>query len=309
MKCISRYSTNAQRKIETLIVALALHLMLLMPLHGRIGDSPKACADRYGVAIEESPDGGYINFEKDGLRVACRFAKGTCSVIRYSLINTGIVITEELGKERSLSEEQNTRILNLNRGGSTWTQVTKDDYNEIYKTSDGKLHASVNSVAVTIESVAFQQAQLAKVDAAAVDKTLTSFESGTGDVQSPAIKNLPDVPEQSDPIEESTKKLEKTMKEWQENTELRNRANLEAMASIDLIAKRVQKRQEMSDMLIRYKDLESALSAAKSPDDLKALREKEAALTAEMNQALKEYEVMDAEFKKSKPTDDSPAGK
>jgi hypothetical protein len=265
------------------------------------------------MVIEESPDGGVIEFENDGIRVACRFADGACSAISYSLIRTGFVTREELGKEPRFTKEQAARILNLNRGGSTWSQESKASYGEkedgIYKTSDGKLHALVNSVEVNIESIAFQQAKLAKIDPAAVDKTLASFESGTGDVQSPVIRNLPDVPKPPDPLEESMKKLEKSNKELQENMELQNRAAAEAMASLDLIAKRVQKRQDMRDMLVRFKALEAELAAAKSPDVLNALRAKEAALTAEMNQAVKEYRVLDAEFKKSHTTDDLPAAK
>ena len=121
--------------------------------------------------------------------------------------------------------------------------------------------------------------------------------------------NLPEVPKQPDPLEESIKQLDKSNKEFQENMKIQNLAAAEAMASLDLVAKRVQKRQEMRDMLARFKTLESELAAAKSPEVLKALRVKEAALTEEMNQAAKEYEVLDAEFKKSKKPEAFPAGK
>ncbi len=299
--------------MRKLILSVVLNFALLLPSQGRIGDDQKACAARYGIVIEESPDGCFIGFEKDGIRVTCRFAEGKCSAISYSLLGTGFVACEELGKEPRFTKEQAARILNLNRGGATWGQETKDSYGEkqdgIYKTNDGKLHALVNSVAVNVESIAFQKAKLAKIDPAAVDKTLTSFERGTSDVQSPVIRNLPDLPKPPDPLEESIKQLEKSNKEQQKNMEHQNRAAAEAMASLDLIAKRVQKRQDMRDMLVKFKALEADLAAAKSPEVLKALRAKEAALTDEMNQAAKEYEVLDAEFKKSKPTDTPPVSK
>lgn len=295
--------------MATLILFGSLNLALIHPLLGRIGDDSKACADRYGVAIEKSPDDGFIKFEKDGVRVACVFADGVCSVISYTLINTEVIMRGELGKGPRFTKDQIVRILNLNRGGSTWSQESRDSYGEkedgIYKTSDGKLHASVSLVAVSIESIAFQQTKLAKVGASAVDKTLASFESSAGEVQSPVIKLLPDVPKPPDPLEESMKKLEDSNEKLKQNMAIQNGA----MATLDLVAKRVQKRQEMRDMLVKLEALEAELAAARSPDVLKALRAKETALTAEMNKALKEYEVLEAEFKKLNPTDDLPESK
>jgi antibiotic biosynthesis monooxygenase (ABM) superfamily enzyme len=103
--------------------------------------------------------------------------------------------------------------------------------------------------------------------------------------------------------------LEKSNKELQENMRIQNLAAAEAMASLDLVAKRVQKRQEMRDMLARFKNLEAELAVAKSPEILKALQLQEAALTEEMNRAAKEYEALDSEFNESKKPDTSPAGK
>jgi predicted nuclease with TOPRIM domain len=101
------------------------------------------------------------------------------------------------------------------------------------------------------------------------------------------------------------KKLEDSNEKLKQNMAIQNGA----MATLDLVAKRVQKRQEMRDMLVKLEALEAELAAARSPDVLKALRAKETALTAEMNKALKEYEVLEAEFKKLNPTDDLPESK
>jgi hypothetical protein len=155
----------------------------------------------------------------------------------------------------------------------------------------------------------FQKVKLAKIDPIAVDKTLTSFESGTGDIQIPVIRNLPDVLKPPDPLEESIKQLEISNKKLQENMEHQNRAAADAMASLDLIAKRVQKRKEMRDILLKFKALKAELTEDKSSDALKALRAKEVDLTAEMNQTREEYEVLDSEFKKFKPTDTPPVSK
>jgi hypothetical protein len=298
---------------KVLVLAGVLNGALMMKLSARIGDDPKVCSSKYGVAIEDSPDGRFLKFEKDGIRVTCLFADGVCSAINYSLIPTGYVIREELGKAPRFTKEQAALILNLNRGEATWSQESKDGFGEkedgFYKTSDGKLHAEVSSVGVSIELIKFHQAKLAKVESQAVAKTLASFESGPADVQNPVIRYLPDVPKQPDPLEESMKELEKSNKELQENMRIQNLAAAEAMASLDLVAKRVQKRQEMRDMLARFKNLEAELAVAKSPEILKALQLQEAALTEEMNRAAKEYEALDSEFNESKKPDTSPAGK
>jgi hypothetical protein len=310
MQRITSFLAISPIKMETLILAGVLNLALLLPLQGRIGDDPKACAARYGVAIEVSPDGGFIWYRKDGIKVACNFTEGLCSAISYSMINTQFVIQCELGKEPRFTKEQVDRILNLNRGDATWSQESKDSHGEkedgIYKTSDGKLHALVYSYAVNIESIASRQAYLAKINPAAVDKTLTSFESGIGDDLSSVIRNMPDVPQPPDPLEESIKQLEKSNKERQENMELQYSAASDAIASLDLIAKRVQKRQEMRDMLVRLEALKAEVAATKDPDVLKSLRAKEAALTAEMIQVNKEYELLDVEYKRFKPIEALP---
>jgi hypothetical protein len=52
--------------------------------------------------------------------------------------------------------------------------------------------------------------------------------------------------------------------------------------------------------------LKAEVAATEDPDVLKSLRAKEAALTAEMIQVNKEYELLDVEYKRFKPIEALP---
>ena len=294
-------------------IASAFTLAFILPLSARIGDTPGVCASKYGEIIEASPDGGFVVFQKDGVRMSCSFTDGVCSAISYTLCPTGNVVLAETRKEARFTKDQANRLLNFNRGTATWIQESKDKYGQeqdgLYKSNDGKLQAYVSFVAVNIQTIEAYRARLAQVEVAAVDKTIRSFESGDEDTQAPVIRNIPEVPKEPDPLEESLKKMEKSNQEFKESMEKQKHETDKALASLDLIAKRVQKRAEMKDLLARYEGLKLELAAAKTPDAIKALKAKEAALTDEMNKAVKDYGVMDAEYKKLKPGGESPTGK
>ncbi len=188
-------------------------------------------------------------------------------------------------------------LLNLNRGKSTWSQVSKDKYGEdfdgIYATADGKIRASVSRVQVAVESVDTTELWNKKITDQAVTETIASFSQGASD--GPVIKQnapLPPPTQEELEAERNGALMDQNLENLKRSQEDQQEAFRKLEEILIKVNARAAKKEEIQRHLEALKEIQEALNQAKTDDDRSAAKEKEAAWAATARRLTSEYEAL-----------------
>ena len=292
-----------KRTIKTICIGIAVILPTGFA-EARIGASPEECKAAYGTVTEARTDGGEITCFRNGVGTICRFRDGRCSKVNYVIGGVSIVDIAEYGKEPRFSKAQCMALLNLNRGASKWSQISKaqygEDYYGIYATEDGKTRARISEVTVAVESVEVTELDKKGITDQAVTDAIASFSQDALD--GPEIpQNAPLPPPTEEGLESQREELEaqrhavemeQTMQDLNQNQKVAQEASDKLQVVLDKIAARLAKRQEIEHHVKALAEIQKALQQSKNDADRITAREREEEWTATANRLAAEYEVL-----------------
>ena len=175
--------------MKSLLTFLIISTACFQIAFARIGETVAECDKRYGACREASLDGSFKEYSVNRLLVTCIFVDAKCVIVTYAIRWSSPVIQAPIGKDRRFSEEQATRLLNLNGNGAAWVQKSKLTFTNgndgIYETADGKLQALVNFTGVKIETVESYRSRLAGMSDEVIDQALVGIGAkGGGPIKS-----------------------------------------------------------------------------------------------------------------------------
>jgi hypothetical protein len=263
----------------------------------RIGATPDECKAAYGTVRETRSDGSKISYLRDGVLTDCWFLDGRCETVSYQILSVAMVDRPEFDKEPRFSNDHSMALLNLNRGASTWTQVSKDkfgdDYDGIYATADGKIRAAVSRVSVAVEGVETSAFWKKKITEQAVTETIASFSQGATD--GPVIPQdapLPPPTEEELETQQNYEQMEQGLEDLKRSQEEQQDAFDKLGKVLNNVATRAAKKEEIQSHMKALKGIQEALKQSKTDADRIAAREKEAEWVATANRLASEYEAL-----------------
>ena len=216
--------------MKSLLTFLIISTACFQIAFARIGETVAECDKRYGACREASLDGSFKEYSVNRLLVTCIFVDAKCVIVTYAIRWSSPVIQAPIGKDRRFSEEQATRLLNLNGNGAAWVQKSKLTFTNgndgIYETADGKLQALVNFTGVKIETVESYRSRLAGMSDEVIDQALVGIGAKGG---GPALQTakFPLSKEEQENLDSDVR-----MKALQENVqkmEIERKAHFEAI--------------------------------------------------------------------------------
>lgn len=286
--------------MKTTIKLIYTSLAVILPTgfaEARIGATPEECKAAYGTVRESRADGSKISYLLDGVLTDCWFLDGRCEMVSYHIFPVGMVDRPEFGKEPRFSKGQSMALLNLNRGASTWSQVSKDkygeDYDGIYATADGKIRASVSIVSVAVEGVETAALWKNKITEQAVTETIASFSQGAPD--GPEIQqDAPLPPPTAEELETQRNfaQMEQGLEDLKRSQEEQQEAFDKLGEVLTTVTARAAKKEEIQRHMDALKGIQEALKQSKTDADRVAAREKEAEWVATANRLASEYEAL-----------------
>ena len=219
-------------------------------------------------------------------------------MVSYQILPAGMVDRPEFGEEPRFSKDQSMALLNLNRGASKWSQVSKDkygeDYDGIYATADGKIRASVSRVSVSVEGVEEAALWKEKITEQAVSETIASFSQGAPDgPQIPQDGTMPPPTEEELETERNFAQLERDLEDLQRSQEELTEVFDKLGVVLTKVAARAAKREEIQRHMDALKGIQEELKQSKTAAELVTSRAKEAEWVATANQLVSEYEALE----------------
>ena len=292
-------------KIVTKVICVGVAVILPTGFaEARIGASLEECKAAYGSVRETRSDGKKISYQRDAVLANCWFLnEGRCDSVTYQRLAGSIVDVPEIGKEPRFSRDQSMALLNLNRGSSTWSQVSRDQYGEdydgIYVTADGKVRACVSRNGVALESVEDTEQWKKKCEDQSVTATIASFSQGASD--GPEIRqDAPVPPPTAEEIEaqRSAVEMEKMLQDWNKSQEEVQKASDKLQDVLNKVAARVAKKEEIERHIVALPEIQKAMEQSKNEADRIAAEKREAEWNATARRLAAEYEVLKEESTK-----------
>jgi hypothetical protein len=286
--------------MKTTIRLICTTLAAILPTgfaEARIGATPEECKAAYGTVRETRADGSKISYRRDGVLTDCWFLNGRCEMVSYQILPAGMVDRPEFGKEPRFSKDQSMALLNLNRGASTWSQVSKDkygvDYDGIYATADGKIRASVSSVRVAVEGEETTEMWKKMITDQAVTETIASFSQGTPNgPEIPQDAPLPPPTEEELETQRNFAQMEQGLEDLKRSQEEQQEAFDKLGEVLTTVAARAAKKEEIQRHMDALKAIQEELKQSKTDADRIAAREKESEWVATANRLASEYEAL-----------------
>lgn len=142
-----------------ILIAVSFVFSFQAPAFCRLFESKEECIQRYGEPARkqeiESPQGELIYWVKAGIEIYASFpnSQEKCLSIMFTAVGG-----------RTLSKEEQEEILWKNSKGRRWIRVVARAGTTLYKTEDGRIVATYDSIHDTLLMVTAEYSELEKAD-------------------------------------------------------------------------------------------------------------------------------------------------
>lgn len=101
---------------------------LTIAAHGRLGETPNECAQRYGIGMKDIGGGDdyFVTYFKNGFRIRIWFNKGKAAVILFAHSDESKKLTE--AEIKTLLDANADGKLKILKNGDNWKKPEAKDY-------------------------------------------------------------------------------------------------------------------------------------------------------------------------------------